>query len=126
MLQDSAAESAFQTELISPLLLRLAPNEAPAPIADLSLAKRNALVACLNAGGLYKKAGAWHGPCGSRPLSGVTIADLGRDGMLRVTTNNRLGSAQLTERGNWFARTLLHDAEPANRESPLLGSELAC
>jgi len=30
--------------------------------------------------------------------------------MLTVTTDHRLGSAQLTERGNWFARTLLHDA----------------
>ena len=38
------------------------------------------------------------------------VADLVRDGMLTSTTEHRLGSARLTERGNWFARTLLHDA----------------
>jgi hypothetical protein len=108
IIQGNALEHPFDTESISPApLLALAPNEAPAPIAQLSVAKRNALVACIKAGGLYKKAGAWHGPCDGRPLSGITIADLARDGMLTVTTNNRLGSAQLTERGNWFARTLL-------------------
>ena len=59
-----AAEPAFQTEVISPVpLLRLAPNDAPAPIAKLSIAKRTALLACINAGGLCRKAGAWHGPC---------------------------------------------------------------
>ena len=39
----------------------------------------------------------------------MTAADLARDGMLTVTTNHRIGSARLTERGNWFARTLLCD-----------------
>jgi hypothetical protein len=107
MLQDNAADLAFQTELISPAaFVRLAPNEAPAPIAKLSVAKRNAVLACAKAGGLYKKAGAWHGPSDGKPLSGVTIADLARDGLFTVTTNNRIGSAQLTERGGWFARTL--------------------
>jgi hypothetical protein len=120
-----AAEPAFQTEVISPVpLLRLALNDAPAPIAKLSIAKRIALLACINAGGLYRKAGAWHGPCGGKPLSGGTIADLARDGMLTLTTINRLASAQLTERGKWFAWTLLRDAVPADRES-LLSSELA-
>jgi hypothetical protein len=100
----------FRTELMSPApLLRLAPNEAPAPIADLSLAKRSALVACLNAYGLYRKAGAWHGSCESKRLSGVTIADLRRDGLLLVTKTDRFASAQLTARGVWFARTLLDD-----------------
>jgi hypothetical protein len=121
MFQDHAAVRALQNELISPApVLRLAPNEAPAPIAELSLAKRNALPACINAGGLYTP-GAWHGPCGGRPLSGVTIADLARDGLLTVTTSNRVGSAELTVRGHWFARTLLHDGGMANRE---LGSEV--
>jgi hypothetical protein len=83
------------------------PNERHAPIAMLSPAKRSALVACFNAGGLHKKDGAWHGPSGGMPLSGVTIADLARDGMLTVITNRQFRSAQLTERGNWFARTLL-------------------
>jgi hypothetical protein len=107
-LQDNAVGPAFQNELISPArLLLLAPNEPRAPIAILSPAKRNALVACFNAGGLHKKDGAWHGPPGGKPVSGMTTADLARDGMLTVTTNHRFGSAQLTERGNWFARTLL-------------------
>ena len=106
-----AAEPAFQTEVISPVpLLQLAPNDAPAPIAKLSIAKRTALLACINAGGLYRKAGAWHGPCGGKPISGGTIADLARDGMLALTTINRLASAQLTERGKWFARPLLREA----------------
>ena len=113
-------------ELISPApFLLLAPNEPPAPIANLSPAQRNALVACINAGGLYKQAGAWHGPFGGKPLSGATIADLARDGMLTVTTNHLLGSAQLTARGNWYARTLIHHAETAIRESLLSESELA-
>ena len=104
MLHDNAPDSRFQTELISPAPFS---NERPAPIADLSFAKRNALVACLNTGGLYRKAGAWHGSCVAKPLSGVTIADLARDGLLTVTKTDRFASAQLTERGTWFARTLL-------------------
>jgi hypothetical protein len=102
------SESAPRNESPLPVLSQLAPNERQAPIAILSLAKRNALVACLSAGGLHKNDGAWHGLSGGIPLAGITVADLARDGMLTVTTNHRLGSAQLTERGNWFARTLLH------------------
>ena len=90
----------------------LAPTEQHAPVAILSLAKRNALAACFDAGGLHKKDGAWHGPPGGKPISGMTTADLARDGMLTVTTIHRLGSARLTERGNWFARTLLHEGAP--------------
>jgi hypothetical protein len=90
--------------------LPLAPVEPRAMIAILSTAKRNALIACINAGGLHKKDGAWHGAADAKPVSGVTVADLARDGMLTLTTDHRLGSARLTERGNWFARTLLHDA----------------
>jgi hypothetical protein len=88
----------------------LAPSEPRALVAILSTAKRNALVACFNASGLHKKDGAWHGPAEGKPVSGVTVADLARDGMLILSTDHRLGSARLTERGNWFARTLLHDA----------------
>src|SRR5262249_29674448 len=100
-LQDNAAGPAFQNELISPArLLLLAPSDRGAPIAILSPAKRKALVACSNAGGLQKKDGAWHGPPDGKPVSGMTTADLARDGMLTVTTSHRFGSAQLTERGN--------------------------
>jgi hypothetical protein len=125
MLKGNVAGPAPLNELISPTpLLLLAQNEPPAPIANLSPAQRNALIACINAGGLYKKAGAWHGPFGGKRLSDVTIANLARDGMLAVTTSHRLGSAKLTGRGNWFARTLLHDAETSNGQGLLLESEL--
>jgi hypothetical protein len=113
-LEDNAVEPASRSELISPSpALLLAPGEPRAPIAILSPAKRNALVACFNAGGLHKRDGAWHGPPGGKPVSGMTTADLARDGMLTVTTNHRIGSARLTERGNWFARTLLCDGTAA-------------
>jgi hypothetical protein len=52
----------------------------------------------------------------------MTTADLARDGMLMVTTNHRFGSARLTERGNWFARTLLCQGTTANSESVRFGS----
>ena len=122
-LQDSAGGPASQNKLISPArLLLLAPSEPPAPIAILSPAKRNALVACFNAGGLHKKDGAWHGQPDCKPVFGMTTADLARDGMLTVTTNHRVGSAHLTERGNWFARTLLCQGTTANSESVRFGS----
>jgi hypothetical protein len=82
-------------------------GEPRARVAGLSLAKRYALVACLNANGLTKKSGAWHGAADARPVSGVTVADLARDGLLAVTIDHRLGTARLTERGTSFARTLL-------------------
>jgi hypothetical protein len=126
-LQDNAVEVASRSELISPApLLLLAPREPRAPIAILSSAKRNALVACFNAGELHKKDGAWHGPPGGKPVSGITTADLARDGMLTVTRNDRIGSARLTERGNWFARTLLCNGTAAKSESVLLGSVSKC
>jgi hypothetical protein len=90
--------------------LPLAPSEPRALIAILSAAKRSALVACFNANGLHKKDGAWHGVPDGKRVSGVTVADLARDGMLTLTTDHGLGSARLTERGSWFARTLLRDA----------------
>jgi hypothetical protein len=102
ILEDTAVETAP--------LPPLAPSEPRALVAILSTAKRNALVACFTANGLHKKDGAWHGPHDGKPVSGVTVADLARDGMLTLTTDHRLGSARLTERGNWFARTLLRDA----------------
>jgi hypothetical protein len=91
--------------------IALAPSEPRALIAILSVAKRNALLACFAAGGLHKRDGAWRGAADAKPVSGVTVADLARDGML--TTDHRLGTARLTERGSWFARTLLRDAPAA-------------
>jgi hypothetical protein len=107
-LQDNAVVGAVWGEMIAsgPFL---APGERRAPTAFLSDCKRNALVACFNSGGLEKKDGAWRGTPGGRPVSGITTADLARDGLMTVATKNRNGSARLTDRGNWFARTLLHD-----------------
>jgi hypothetical protein len=94
-------------------LSRLAPDERRAPIIALSLAKRNALIACLNAEGLHKKDGAWHGPLNGKPVSGVTVADLSRDGMLTLTVDHHVGSARLTKLGSWFARTLICETATA-------------
>ena len=130
-LQDNAVEPASLSELISPSpVLLLAPSEPRAPIAILSPAKRNALVACFNAGGLHKRDGAWHGLLGGKPVSGMTTADLARDGMLTVTTNHRIGSARLTERGNWFARSCsvtepLEPARPRGRGDRMGGASSA-
>jgi hypothetical protein len=107
-LQDTSLQNPA-AEPVRPL--RLTPSEPRAMVAILSPAKRNALVACFNASGLHKKDGAWHGEPDGKPVSGVTVADLARDGML--TTDHRLGAARLTERGSWFARTLLRDAPDA-------------
>jgi hypothetical protein len=98
-LKDSAARPAFRsgTKSLSPILVT---TEGQAPIAELSPSKRHALVSCFNAGGLRKKDRSWHGPQGGKPISGITTADLARDGMLTLTVQHRDGSARLTERGN--------------------------
>jgi len=115
-------------------LARVAPEQAPplaraldnlqaaeqrARVAVLSAAKRYALVACFNAGGLNKKSGAWHGTADGKPICGVTVADLARDGLMSLSTENRLGTARLTERGSSCARTLIADA--ASAEASLEG-----
>jgi hypothetical protein len=41
----------------------------------------------------------------------MTVADLGRDGMLTLTVLGKNASAQLTPRGNWFARTAAAEIE---------------
>ena len=90
-------------------LLLAASAGGRAPTAILSSAKRAALIACLNGGSLHKRCGVWAAPCastGEKPISGATVADLGRDGMLTLTVLRRSGSARLTARGDWFARTV--------------------
>ena len=87
-------------------------SQSRAPVASLSAAKRRALLTCLNAGGLRKKAGAWHGAENAKSVSGITVADLARDGMLALIPEHKTCSAQLTERGIWFAQTLLDDGVP--------------
>jgi hypothetical protein len=109
----------IQGEAATPLVPRAAERpsvsvETRALIAGLSPAKRAALVACLDAAdGLHKQNGAWHGALGGKPISGVTVADLARDGLLALSTDNRLGAARLTEQGMRCARTLRDDANEA-------------
>ena len=87
----------------------LASNEQPAPTAILSSARRSALIACLKGGGsLHKRYGVWVSEAAGtddKPVSGMTVADLSRDGMLTITMLGKSASAQLTTRGSWFART---------------------
>jgi hypothetical protein len=85
-------------------------NELRAPNVPLSPAKRTALIECFNNNGLHKLRGCWCGTPQGKPISGVTVADLSRDGMFSVITNRQYGSAGLTERGQWFARTLIDAA----------------
>jgi hypothetical protein len=85
----------------------VAANKPPAPVVVLSLTKRTAVIECFNNNGLHKRNGYWCGPPEGRHISGVTVADLARDGMFSVITNLRSRSARLTERGQWLARTLI-------------------
>jgi hypothetical protein len=112
--QYNAGEASGQSELHSTLPFPRLPKESRALVAILSPAKRHALIACFKASVLNKKDGAWHGLPDGQRTSGVTVADLARDGMLTLTTGRQAGSASLTDRGNLFARTLLCD-EDANR-----------
>jgi hypothetical protein len=71
----------------------------------------------LNGGILQKLRGVWTAPSASardKPISGVTVADLGRDGMLTLSLLQGNASARLTARGNWFARTVV--TEMAERD----------
>jgi hypothetical protein len=111
ILRDIAGEFNGRNEPTSTLPSPQLPREPRALVAILSAAKRSALIACFNAGELTKKNGAWHGLPDGKPTSGVTIADLARDGMLTLSTQARVVSARLTEQGHWFARTLLCDAD---------------
>ena len=87
----------------------LTPHEGRAPTANLSPTKRAALLACVKGDGtLHKCMGVWKSPAaqaGERPIFGVTVADLARDGMMTVTVTGKHAIAALTPRGSWFART---------------------
>ena len=88
-------------------------NKRRAPVAVLSPTKRTAVIECFNNNGLHKRRGYWWGTPEGKHISGVTVADLARDGIFSVVVNLRHGSARLTERGYWFARTLLEAASEA-------------
>ena len=82
-------------------------NDPRAPVAFLSPSKRNAVIECFNNSSLHKRNVYWYGAQEGRRISGMTVADLGRDGIFSVVINRPHGSARLTERGQWFARTLI-------------------
>jgi hypothetical protein len=83
--------------------------EKPAPIGVLSAIKCVALVACFQSGGtLYKRFGIWsESPTemAHQRISGNTVADLSREGLLTISTIGKHAIARLTPRGEWFART---------------------
>jgi hypothetical protein len=70
--------------------------------ANLSAARQKALLTCLTHDGLEKRAGTWGGAAGAT-ISGSTVADLARDGLLAI--NSKRDTAWLTDRGmivmNW-------------------------
>jgi hypothetical protein len=109
-LQRDGKIGATMTSTPTPPPLLLA-NELCAPVADLSPTKRTAVIECFNNNGLHKRNGYRWGAPESKQISGVTVADLARDGIFSVIlTNFRHSSARLTERGQWFARTLVKAA----------------
>ena len=58
------------------------PKKPAALLALLSLAKRTAVMECFNNNGLYKRKGCWWGAPDGRHISGVTVAELSRDGIV--------------------------------------------
>lgn len=82
-------------------------DETPAPIVGISPAQRIALIECHIAGMLKKFHGRWGAEGTLARIAGVTVSDLARDGMLVVnSTTYRKETARLSDRGEWFARTL--------------------
>jgi hypothetical protein len=108
MVMDTATLASSSNRLLSPAP-GLAANEPRAPVAILTPAQRKALLVCLEAGTIHRHAGAW-GPAtctGTEPrISGITVADLSRDGLLIIEAVGKSRSARLTMRGSWFARTV--------------------
>src|SRR3984893_11007215 len=98
------------TLTLTPLVIA---NKRRAPVAVLSPTKQTAVIECFYNNGLNKRRGYWWGTPEGKHISGVTVADLARDGMFSVVINLRHGSARLTERGQWFARTLTEAASEA-------------
>ena len=83
-------------------------QEPRAPVAVLTPAQCKALLACLHAGTLIRSRGSWQAEAdeSDQRMSGITIADLGREGLLTINISGKHKSACLTEKGGWFARTL--------------------
>lgn len=79
-------------------------------ISLLSATNQAAIIECFNHGGLKKYKGRWYGSLDGIPLSGNTVANLGRDGLFVITKDQQAGSARLTERGERVAGMLIQHA----------------
>ena len=112
-LQGDGKNEATVTSTLTLMPLVIA-NKQRAPVAVLSPTKRTAVIECFNNNGLHKRRGYWWGTPEGKHISGVTVADLARDGIFSVVINLRHSSARLTERGQWFARTLIEAANEAS------------
>jgi hypothetical protein len=110
--RDGKNEATITSTLAPPPLVMA--NKSRAPVVVLSPTKRTAVIECFNNNGLHKRNGYWCGAPEGKHISGVTVADLARDGMFSVITNLRSRSARLTERGQGLARTLI-EASGAQR-----------
>jgi hypothetical protein len=99
---------AEESAQLRPTPLRAPSDERRAPIESLTVIKQRALLLCLEGDGtLHKRSGAWtsHARPQEARVSGVTVADLARDGLLTIVVREKRASACLTPRGAWFART---------------------
>ena len=109
-LKGDGKSEATVTSNLTPLVIA---NKRRVSVAVLSPTKRTAVIECFNNNGLHKRRGYWWGTPEGKHISGVTVADLARDGIFSVIINLRHGSARLTERGQWFAQTLIEAANEA-------------
>src|SRR5437763_552802 len=90
------------------------PIESAPPI-KLTTSKRRALLACLAGdGALYRCGGAWRSSIPSNdPISGITVSDLIRDGLMVPSPTDRLAPAQLTLLGKWYAHSFARERRRA-------------
>ncbi len=93
--RDGKNEATITSTLAPPPLVMA--NKSRAPVVVRSPTKRTAVIECFNNNGLHKRNGYWCGAPEGKYISGVTVADLARDGMFSVITNLRSRSARLTE-----------------------------
>jgi len=113
--RDGKNEGTITSTLILPP--SVVANKPRAPVSGLSPTKRSAVIECFNNNGLHKRNGHWCGVPEGKHISGATVADLARDGMFSVIKNLRYSSARLTERGQWFARTLIEAANEVQAQA---------
>jgi hypothetical protein len=92
---------------LAPASLQINFEAVETQVPRLSLAKRTAVIECFNNSGLHKRNGSWRGSPKGKQVSGVTVADLARDGMFSLSPSRPFNSVRLTARGEFFARKLV-------------------